>query len=263
MALAQAYYAMAGDVRDHRRTRFLRHIAGAEARGAALGDRLPREGTILEVGCGTGGLLVAAARSGRSIVGVDIASRWLVVARRRLTDHGCSVPLIAAQGERLPWPDESFDIVVADSLLEHLDDPALALREWRRVLKPGGTLVLWSPNRFTLTPDPHLGLLGLGWIPRGWVSGYLRVRGRDEWLPRTLSAIEADQMARECGLSRVSVEPPEISQRWAQSRPARERLPIGAYRLARRVGAARALLCALGPLWELRAEAPARCKGAA
>ena len=130
MALARAYYTMADDVVDHRRDLFLRHIAGAEMRGEPLAERLPRDGAILEVGCGTGGLPVAAARSGRSIVGVDIASRWLVVARRRLTDHGYTVPLIAAQAERLPWPGESFDVVVADSLLEHLDDPTAALCEW-------------------------------------------------------------------------------------------------------------------------------------
>ncbi len=98
--LAEAYYAITDDVLDARRGRFLRHIAGAEAR-AALAARLPREGQIREGRLRHGGLLVPALRSGRSIEGVDIASRWLVVARRRLTDRGLSGPLVAASAERL------------------------------------------------------------------------------------------------------------------------------------------------------------------
>ncbi len=262
-AVARAYYAMTDDVIDPRRDRFLRHIEGASARGEALLDRVRGSGPLLEIGCGTGGLLVAAARANRPVVGVDIASRWLVVARRRLSDAGLSAPLIAAEAERLPWPDATFDTIVADSVLEHLDDPAGALWEWRRVLRPGGRLVVWSPNRFTVATDPHLGLWGVGWLPRRWLPGYLRLRGRDEWPPRTLSAFEAGRLARRSGLDRVAVEPPGISKGWADSRPARERLPIRLYAAARQVLGARGALKAVGPLWELRAEAPARGRGVA
>src|SRR6185312_15953022 len=111
---------------------YLGHILGAEARGSALAALLPRSGKILEVGCGTGGLLAAAARIGLDIEGTDIALRWLVVARRRLDDRGVSVPLVAASADRLPYADASFDAVVADSVLEHLDDPREAVNEWAR-----------------------------------------------------------------------------------------------------------------------------------
>lgn len=258
MRLASAYYAMTDDVVDHRRDRFLRHIAGAEARGSAMAESLPDSGSVLEIGCGTGGLLTASARAGRMVIGVDIASRWLVVARRRLADHGLKVGLVAAEAERLPWPDATFDVVAADSVLEHLDDPALALLEWLRVLRPGGSLLVWSPNRFTLTTDPHLNLWGVGWLPRKWVPRYLRLRGRTDWSPRTLSAREAARLAKSSGLDRISVDPPGIPGHWARSRPARERLPISAYALARRFRPARSLLTAVGPLWELRAEAKGR-----
>ncbi|AGA30683.1 methyltransferase domain-containing protein [Singulisphaera acidiphila] len=251
--LAEAYYAITDDVLDARRGRFLRHIAGAEARGEALATRLPREGAILEVGCGTGGLLVPALRSGRSIEGVDIASRWLVVARRRLTDRGLSGTLVAASAERLPWSDDQFDAVVADSLIEHLDDPGQALREWVRVLKPGGRLIVWSPNRFTLTTDPHVGLWGLGWLPRQWVPSYLRLRLRQVWPPRTLSANEAGQLARAAGLRGIEVDVPGVPETWARSLPLRQRRGIRVYSAARKHRLTRALLRAIGPLWELNA----------
>jgi SAM-dependent methyltransferase len=257
MGLAAAYYAMTGEAGD-RRQRFLAHIAGGLARGEALAARLPGSGAILEVGCGTGGLLVAAARVRRTIVGVDIAARWLVAARRRLADHGLAVPLVAASADRLPWPDGSFETVVADSVLEHLDEPARAVREWTRVLRPGGRLLVWSPNRYTLTTDPHLCLWGLGWLPRRWLPGYLRLRGCRAWPPRTLSALEARRIAESAGLGDVEVEPPTIPASWARSRPRRERAAIRVYTAARRLPGGCGFLRAVGPLWELRATRIAR-----
>jgi len=251
--LAEAYYAITDDVLDARRDRFLRHIAGAEARGEALAARLPHAGRILEVGCGTGGLLVPALRSGRAIEGVDIASRWLVVARRRLTDHGLTGSLVVASAERLPWADDQFDAVVADSLLEHLDDPAQALGEFLRVLRPGGRLILWSPNRYTLGTDPHVGLRGVGWLPRAWTVGYLRLRGRTDWPPRTLSALEAGRLAGRAGLRQVEVDVPHVPGSWARSLPPRQRRAIRLYTAARRWPIARAVLRTIGPLWELNA----------
>jgi SAM-dependent methyltransferase len=257
MGVAAAYYTMTGEA-DDRRARFLAHIAGGLARGETLAARLPGAGPILEVGCGTGGLLAAAARVGKAIVGVDIASRWLVAARRRLADHDLAVPLLAASADRLPWPDGCFDAVVADSVLEHLDDPALAVREWSRVLRPGGRLIVWSPNRYTLTTDPHLGLWGLGWLPRAWLPGYLRLRGCTAWPPRTLSAFQARQIAEAAGLDAVEIEPPAIPEGWAQTRRSREQRAIRVYNAARRFPGTRGWLRAVGPLWELRATKAAR-----
>ncbi|MBX6312576.1 MAG: class I SAM-dependent methyltransferase [Isosphaeraceae bacterium] len=203
------------------------------------------------MGCGSGGLLVAAAGRGREIVGTDIALRWLIIARRRLADRGLVVPLIGASAERLPWPAGVFDAVVADSVLEHLDDPLTALREWARVVRPGGRLVLWSPNRHSLLADPHVGLWGVGWLPRPWADLYVRARRGCGWTIRPLNANEAKGLATAAGWEQVAAEAVEVPQEWARGRW--ERLAIRIYREALRVPVGRSLMRALGPLWQLTA----------
>jgi SAM-dependent methyltransferase len=251
--LAEAYYAMTPDVEARRRGFYLGHILGAEARGEALAALLPRSGRIVEVGCGTGGLLAAGARIGLEIEGVDIALRWLVVARRRLDDLGLAVPLVAASAEKLPYADASLQTLVADSVLEHLDDPGAAVREWARVLKPGGTLLVWSPNRFALTVDPHVRLWALGWLPRRWMPAYVRWRRGTAWPPPCLSAGEARRLVLQAGFEGVEIEPPNIPERWARSRSVLQQKLISAYAMARRAKSSRTILRALGPLWQLRA----------
>jgi SAM-dependent methyltransferase len=253
LGLARAYYAMTDDVDDRRRARFLAHIAGAEARGAALAALLPEGARVLEVGCGTGGLLVAASRAGRSIVGADIATRWLVVARRRLADRGLVIPLVGAEAERLPWADASFDVVVADSVLEHLSDPSRALAEWRRVVRPGGRLLAWSPNRASLFTDPHVGLWGLGFLPRRVVPRYVRRRRGIPWMVEPLTARDAARAATGAGWRSVEVGAARVGG--ALGRTSAERRRIALYHAALAVPGVAGMLRAVGPLWQLEASA--------
>jgi len=183
--LARSYYRMTADVSPLRRERFVRHILDAHCRGQALLARIPASGRILEIGCGTGGFLQAALAAGRDITGVDIASRWLVIARKRLVslNLSSSVNIIAACAEALPFPSESFDHIVADSLLEHIGDLPKVIQEIQRVLRPGGTATFWSPNRYWPGPDPHVGLCGIGFMPRQFAESYKNLRRGDIYLP--------------------------------------------------------------------------------
>jgi SAM-dependent methyltransferase len=94
---------------------------------------------ILDVGCGTGMMLVEMARLGQA-QGIDASDEALGFCRRR--------GLTAVQKGNvleLPFPDGSFDVLTGVDILEHIDDDVGALREWRRVLKPGGRLFLFVP----------------------------------------------------------------------------------------------------------------------
>ncbi len=100
---------------------------------------------VLDLGCRTGALTQHYAE-GNEVVGVDVDHTALAQATERL-----GIETVWADVEEgLPFPDESFDVVVAGELLEHLADPAAAVANVSRVLKPGGRFVGSVPNAFRL-----------------------------------------------------------------------------------------------------------------
>ena len=104
---------------------------------------------VLDAGCGRGEVLLACAKAGARVAGIDYAEAAIEISRETLADvEGADV----RQGsvEELPWPDESFDRILCGDVVEHLDpDQAVrAFREFHRVLAPGGLLLIHtSPNR--------------------------------------------------------------------------------------------------------------------
>ena len=101
---------------------------------------LPSEGArVLDVGCGTGATLEAIAAC-HSAFGVDLELRGLGYCRRRGL-----LRVAAARAEALPFPDGAFDLTLALDVIEHIQDDHAALRELRRVTRPGGHLLLTVP----------------------------------------------------------------------------------------------------------------------
>jgi SAM-dependent methyltransferase len=98
------------------------------------------DGDLLDVGCGTGSLVFALAERwpGRRIVGIDLAEPYLDFARQR--EGAGSIEFRRADASSLPFPDASFAGAAAQLVLNFLPDPARALREMRRVTRPGGVL---------------------------------------------------------------------------------------------------------------------------
>ena len=97
---------------------------------------------FLDVGCGTGQSRQVYADRVGSYVGIDLSYEALTLARRKASSVGWS----RADAGRLPFGDGSFDAVAFSSVLHHIPDPADALREARRVLKPGGRAFAFDPN---------------------------------------------------------------------------------------------------------------------
>ncbi len=104
----------------------------------------PRMDAFLDIGTGTGRLLeLVAPQAGRAI-GVDMSRDMLALARSRLAERGLADRAAVRQADmyRLPFADASFDGVALQMVLHYADDPAAALAEAARVLRPGGTLLV-------------------------------------------------------------------------------------------------------------------------
>jgi len=135
-----------------------------------------------EVGCGTGGNLahlLAEVESARSL-GVDPDGLALGYCRER----GLASRLVRATGQSLPLATDSLDLILATDIIEHIEDDGAALREFRRVLRPGGQLIatvpqypsLWSPHDDFLH---HVRRYRSGELERKLASAGFRVARRE------------------------------------------------------------------------------------
>jgi SAM-dependent methyltransferase len=102
---------------------------------------------VLEVGCGAGVDLARFAKGGASVVGVDLSSSAIDLARANFEQQGLTGDFRVADGEALPFEDNSFDLVFAHGVVQYTADPKRLVEGCRRVLKPGGEAVFQVYNR--------------------------------------------------------------------------------------------------------------------
>ena len=106
-------------------------------------ELIPDAATVLEIGIGTGGLLLELAGRAAKVIGVDHSPAMLDEARQRLAVAGIAgIELRLGEMSHLPLPDASVRCVVANMVLHHAADPSAVLTEVRRVLFPGGLLLI-------------------------------------------------------------------------------------------------------------------------
>ena len=148
----------------------------------AAGDRL--QGCILENGCGVGMYVEHLSPFGGNVIGLEYDFERAAEARAR------SSPILNAAGEHLPLLDRTFDLILSHEVLEHVQDDHAAVREMIRVLKPGGRVVIFVPNRgypfethgIYWKGNYHFGnILFVNYLPRVWrdkLAPHVRVYSR-------------------------------------------------------------------------------------
>jgi SAM-dependent methyltransferase len=121
-----------------------------------LGDLRGR--VALDYGCGHGMAAVVMARAGATVTAFDLSPGYVLETQRRAIANNVTVSCVTANGEHLPFPSGSFDVVWGNAILHHLD-LAHAGRELYRILKPGGRAVFcepWGGNPFLQFARRHL-----------------------------------------------------------------------------------------------------------
>jgi SAM-dependent methyltransferase len=109
---------------------------------ARLGDLAGRR--VLDLGCGHGMAAVVLTRRGAQVTALDLSGGYLAEARRRAAANGALVEFVQADGQRLPFAEDSFDRIWGNAVLHHLE-PRHAGQELHRVLAPGGVAVFCEP----------------------------------------------------------------------------------------------------------------------
>jgi SAM-dependent methyltransferase len=102
-------------------------------------------GKVLDVGCGTGSLAARLAAAGYEVVGVDPSERMIELSRAKAPE----VPVVQGSGAELPFPDDSFDVVLSVATMHHIAEPTQVrrtLHEMVRVARPSGRVLVWDHN---------------------------------------------------------------------------------------------------------------------
>jgi SAM-dependent methyltransferase len=167
---ARTYDAMGPAYADDTRTHPINAAYERPAMLAMTGEVQGKR--VLDVGCAAGTLSSILADRGAYVLGIDVSERLVEIARRehggraqfRVADVGSPMPFLAA---------ESFDFVIASLVLHYLRDWAVPLREFHRVLRPGGALLISThhPTRDIEVSDPPAPYFDLILLSESWNKG--------------------------------------------------------------------------------------------
>jgi ubiquinone/menaquinone biosynthesis C-methylase UbiE len=139
-----------------------------QALAARIAALVPARAAVLEVAPGPGFLSIELAKRGFDVCAVDISRTFVGLARGNAAAAGVTVRFEVGNAAALPVPDTSQDFVVCRAAFKNFAQPVEALREMRRVLRPGGTVLLIDMRRDASVAEirRYVDGLGVSWINR-------------------------------------------------------------------------------------------------
>jgi len=167
------------------------------------------------VGTGAGFLALLFAEMGHEVTGVDLSAGMLEKAKHNAEHMGLEVDFFHGDAENLPFEDNSFDLVVNKFLLWTLPQPSCAVREWKRVLKPGGRLLAIDGDWFDPRPSKRFKRLVSEWTERFVKKSRNSLIFRNHYGPiknflplfEEISPINASLLFSEIGFVNIEVDP--------------------------------------------------------
>ncbi|HEX6314194.1 MAG TPA: class I SAM-dependent methyltransferase [Gemmatimonadaceae bacterium] len=252
-AALAAYYETNARVPASQARRFITGALAAEERAGATWQAWQESsgtaaaGLVVDVGCGTGPLLAAAQSPNVQLIGVDVGLRWLVLARARLRERQAVALLACAGATRLPLASQAVDMVASEALLENVVPASAVIEESARVLRAGGWCCLTTANRWSLGPDPHVGLPLGGWLPDAVVARWAERRGMVPPRRRLLSAADLRRLLGGPDFTDLRIAPPSITDAQRNGASPLIRAAVDVYRAVGRLASGRAVLRAAGP----------------
>ncbi|NIV10088.1 MAG: methyltransferase domain-containing protein [Aliifodinibius sp.] len=255
--LIDYYYRITPVVTDDQAQQFKQGLMAGEARanaflksfnnGMKFNNEVKRE-SLLEIGCGTAPLLVAASERYKRAIGIDIAFRWLIVGKKRLQETNLDIPLICACSEALPFPDSVFTDVVAESTIEHVVDQTKTFSECYRVILPGGNLLLSTPNKYSIGPDPHTGVIAGGYLPESWTASYIERQGGIPPKRNLLTVRSLQALLRQSKFVFKDLKIPNLSQEQIQHYEGAFKFLAQLYRMIIKLPLSKWIMLRIGPL---------------
>jgi len=190
-------------------------VEGVERRRADvkgwLNECLFTDGFFLDLGCGGGMLTAAASLEGYRGIAIDVSMEWLIVARKMIKEVGGEPILAAAMAESLPLRDGTVKGVISQDVIEHVGDRGRYLSQIDRVIKPGGCAILTTPNRYSLTSEPHVFVWGVGWVPRHWQAKYVQwVSGKEYDFTCLMGSLELNRLLKKHTRTDYTISPGEV-----------------------------------------------------
>jgi ubiquinone/menaquinone biosynthesis C-methylase UbiE len=165
---------------------------------------VPDGGDVLEVAPGPGFLAIEMARDSRiRVTGLDISKTFVELARRNAAEEGVRVDFKLGNASAMPFADKSFDLLICRAAFKNFSEPERALKEMRRVLRPGGTGVIIDLRRdASMTEIKHeVDGMHLGF----WNRLFTRETFRLMLLKRAYTKPELEKMLERSGFKTVEV----------------------------------------------------------
>lgn len=142
-------------------------------------DHFNKKAKLLDVGYSQGLTIGYTGQVFLNLEGIDIDVKAKKTAQRRLKKLGLKTVLKIYDGKTLPYKDNSFDGVISNEVFEHVDNRQAFVRELQRVLKPGGKLIITTPNKlFPIECEFHLPFLS--YLPKKLADAYIKLSGKGQ-----------------------------------------------------------------------------------